>query len=498
MKIHHKRKTKIFGKNVSNTIKGVNLDSENTIQVKHSTNISIYDSQSLEKSTLEQTELDLTFPKFKFSKDDLYMSPGENRLVDFSYSIFLFYFVTSLKYFLVEEFEIASFCDLQKWEAFDQSVSQNQTIMIQRLSCTEKCSKISNIILTKVFESNYYFFYCVNVFFFMYFILQQKVKGKLLAFFTFCPFPCHIIGHIAFFWNKSYAFMIGNVLTVLQTFIVWRKSLIYLKMFAGFLLLLFYFSMVKAFFEIVFPYLVRVNPQQTLASVPFLLFLIKLLGKVIFKYPYFRRYNHNIIGIMFIFFIFFEYVYIGTLHTLINKYGFTSYSFWLNLLQNFAMEFFGKTNLLTKIFEMIKAWLKRKVKKARAMKFNEDDHFVKIYYGIKTELEIYSIFIYFLLLSTHYYDYCMTTLVDCIGHPLVNITEISQSHFLLVIVLFLEVGLDNLIIMAAEKSKLMGKIMIKRVNVRFDTLNERFFYIFMLFGLTIDFGFPGLYSMMSI
>jgi hypothetical protein len=62
----------------------------------------------------------------------------------------------------------------------------------------------------------------------------------------------------------------------------------------------------------------------------------------------------------------------------------------------------------------------------------------------------------------------------------------------------LEVGLDNLIIMAAEKSKLMGKIMIKRVNVRFDTLNERFFYIFMLFGLTIDFGFPGLYSMMSI
>ena len=100
---------------------------------------------------------------------------------------------------------------------------------------------------------------------------------------------------------------------------------------------------------------------------------------------------------MFIFFNFFEYVYIGTLHTLINKYGFTSYSFWLNLLQNFAMEFFGKTNLLTNILEMIKAWLKIKVKKVNPMKINEEDHFVKIYYGIKTELEIYSIFIYFIL-----------------------------------------------------------------------------------------------------
>ena len=108
-------------------------------------------------------EIDVLFPKIKFLKASFDMPYDPNRFLDFSYSVFFFYFVSCLKFFMVKEFEIATFCDIQRWEIFDKKVSENEIEMMQTLNCSEKCNDNANIVLTKVFESNYYFFYSINV-----------------------------------------------------------------------------------------------------------------------------------------------------------------------------------------------------------------------------------------------------------------------------------------------------------------------------------------------
>ena len=385
------------------------------------------------KNLPKTPEIDLLFPKIRFSKASFDTPWDPNRFYDFTYSIFFFFFVTSVKYFIVKKFEIATFCDIQQLEEFDQKILKNETFMISTMSCTDKCNEISNIALTKIFESNYYFFYSINVFFLMHFILRQKFKGPLLIFLTVVPFPNNFIGHAIYFWNKSYAFMIGNFLYTFEVLIMIKASLLYLKMFSVGLLFIGFFSGIKFFFEVAFPLLVEKDPERTLAVVPILLFFIKFFGKVLFShYPYFKRCEPKTIVNMLIAFIFFEYIYIGTLHTVVNKYGLASYNFWLTMMQSFLMDILGRTNFLTRIYMMFaKKWNRKKKEK-------DEDSLFYLYYGIKEELEIYSRLIYFLLLSTHYYDYCMTPLVDCMGSPMNDISPITSEHFLLVVIMILE------------------------------------------------------------
>ena len=434
-------------------------------------------------------EIDVLFPKIKFLKASFDTPYDPNRFLDFSYSVFFFYFVTCVKFFMVKEFGIATFCDIQKWEIFDQKVSENEIEMMQTLNCSEKCNDNTNIVLTKVFESNYYFFYSINVFFLMYYSLRQKFKGPLLIFLTVSPYLNHFIGHVLYFWDKSFAFMIGNFLYVSEVVVMIKISFVYLKMFSAVLLFIGFFSGIKFFFEAVFPLMVERDPERTLAVVPILLFFIKLFGKVLFSYyPYFKRCDPKLIANMLISFIFFEYVYIGTLHTLINKYGLASYSFWLTMFQSFLMDMLGRTNFLSKIYILFTR--RRNEKKKKVDEFS----IFYLYYGIKEELELYSKLIYFMLLSTNYYDYCMTPLVDCMGSPMINVSPIRHSHFLLVLILLLESALGFFIVRASKI--VWGDNIVKKVNVKFDTLMERSFYICMLFGVSINFGMPGLYSMM--
>ena len=141
---------------------------------------------------------------------------------------------------------------------------------------------------------------------------------------------------------------------------------------------------------------------------------------------------------------------------MINKTGIGSKAFWLTIIQNFFMEFLARMEFSKKIFDgiskkmsMIMRGSQNKTKKTDKM--SNLIPAKSLYQGIKTEFEIYSISIYFLLISSKYYDYCMTNLVDCLGRPIYSISTISSSHFLLVMVVLSQTGLDFVIFELIQK-----------------------------------------------
>ena len=117
-------------------------------------------------------------------------------------SIFSFFFVSSLKYFIVKRFDIATFCDIRDWTEFSEKVSKNLIKTLEPVDCVEKCNQIQNILLTKVFESNYYFFYCINTYYLAAFVLQEKLKPWILMILAYRSIPTHIIGHTLFWKNN--------------------------------------------------------------------------------------------------------------------------------------------------------------------------------------------------------------------------------------------------------------------------------------------------------
>lgn len=90
------------------------------------------------------------------------------------------------------------------------------------------------------------------------------------------------------------------------------------------------------------------------------------------------------------------------------------------------------------------------------------------------------------MLCVQYYDYCMTTLVDCMGRPLVSMSETKLTHFVLVIIVLGKIMFDFVFSILCEKK--WGKKFFNIRKVKFTNLRERFFFICMLFGVSINFG----------
>lgn len=313
-------------------------------------------------------------------------------------------------------------------------MQNNYIQLIGEVNCSSECSSISNLFFTKLFESNYYFSYSLNGYLSIDFSLRSKLKGPIMNFLIVMPFFNHIIGHSIFFYQKSYAFLIRNMLYSFGILLIAKKSMIYFKIYMSVVLLIFYFSGVKFFFETIFPYLIQYDPEITLKMVPLLLFFIKLIANWMLTYPYWERIEINIIAICLTSFILFEYIYIGTLHSVLNSKGLYSKDLWMIIIQSFLMEYIGKASLSKKLFIRFKNFLSKLLFKKNHLQ-KRSNPMKCLYYGIKHELEIYSALIYLLMLCVKYYDYCMTPLVDCRGRPIVSVSKVKPEHFALVVIL---------------------------------------------------------------
>ncbi len=55
-------------------------------------------------------------------------------------------------------FRIATFCDLREWGEFSEKVKEKTIIHSERVESLQKSNETPIIVLTEIFESNYFFF----------------------------------------------------------------------------------------------------------------------------------------------------------------------------------------------------------------------------------------------------------------------------------------------------------------------------------------------------
>lgn len=117
-----------------------------------------------------------------------------------------------------------------------------------------------------------------------------------------------------------------------------------------------------------------------------------------------------------------------------------------------------------------------------------------VYYGAKDELQYFAISFYFIMIATKYYDNCMTEVVDCMGNPLISLSPIKKSHFILVIILVGQNFAQNLI----NKLFVYLKISVIQMHIiSFTKIDEKICYVAFVVGSSMNMGLPGLFAMMN-
>ena len=189
-------------------------------------------------------------------------------------------------------------------------------------------------------------------------------------------------------------------------------------------------------------------------------------------------------------FLFFEFLRLGSLHTLINSSGLNSQVVWINLFQNFFFEIIGVTMLFDRIKVHLMNFLYYK-KEKKILKIPEN--LKGVYNGLKFEFELFSLLIYLFLITTKYYDFCNFSIVDCKGKPTITMSAIKQEHFLLVCIVLCILIFQELIKYLIVK---LTKIKLMVAFTKIQTVEEKVAFVSMMCGITINFALPGLYSMM--
>lgn len=79
--------------------------------------------------------------EFPYHKVDstIYIDSFSERLFIFFYAVCLTIMMTSFKYLLIENFKIASMCDIREWEEFQAKVEKKEIILISNVNCLEEC-----------------------------------------------------------------------------------------------------------------------------------------------------------------------------------------------------------------------------------------------------------------------------------------------------------------------------------------------------------------------
>lgn len=239
-----------------------------------------------------------------------------------------------------------------------------------------------------------------------------------------------------------------------------------------------------------FPYLLDWDTELTLQMLPTFAYIIKFFGFLFLKHSIFLRMKEISRLTILTLFLFFEFLRIGSLHTLINTSGLDSYVVWINIFQDCLFEIIGMTAFLDKL---IIHFLNSLFYKNEKKKLRSYENFKGMYYGMKSEIELFSLFIYIYLISTKYYEFSNFSLVDCLGRPTLNMSPIKQEHFFLFFILLFMYGLQELIDYSMRK---YTSFELKVVFINISTLTEKIAYIVVMVGITNNFAIPGLYSMM--
>lgn len=257
-KTHHFATGNGVSQNIHSSAPLTDLISQKRKTEEFEKNMKMSTFKSIKEFISPPTKVELE--EFPYQKVDstIYIDSFSERLFMFFYAVCLTIMMTSFKYLLIENFKIASMCDIREWEEFQAKVEKKEIILISNVNCLEECKSFLNIFLTKLFECNYYILYSFCIYFACKIILKNQLSKKILYFMTISPWVSHFLGHVAFFNSKSYAFFLSSFIFSISSLIIAYQKPLYFKYYLYFPFCLVYFITIKILFENLYPWLLDI------------------------------------------------------------------------------------------------------------------------------------------------------------------------------------------------------------------------------------------------
>jgi hypothetical protein len=404
-------------------------------------------------------------------------------------SIFFSFFILGFKFIVTKTLAIPAFCDIRSnWTEFDSLVITGNYTLLEPVICFEKCT-FNGYILTKIFQIDFLITYMIAL---ALCFIEMKLVRHFIMKIAICIVPfAFVVGNLIFFYNKILTLSVTNIIIISVMSMIIFKGFDYYKiccvLMGGGVM---YFSIIKFFYEYGFLYIYNLNPHIIMTIFPILnSFFQTIFFKIISYFTLFKRATPPIKIFIIFYTMLFEYLHIGNLFILITE-GFGNYSLWFNLMINFILDIDKKFMWSMRLTNFI---LNKYKKEQKPLLIND---YLLIYLELKFEMEIFSVFLFLWLIIFKYFDWASNSIVDCMGRPLSSIVKIDYKHYILALIM-ISYSFSKLII-----KKMIVKWLYKGIEYghfpKFMKMRDYFLFVIPLNGLSINFGYMGLYAVMFL
>ena len=420
-----------------------------------------------------------------------------NRMLSLLVAIVVCYTIVGIKTNLRDNYNLAAFCalgDSTFWEDFQHKVETGENQLIKFVDCRKKCAGTFPYFFSFLFRLDEEFEEWIVHALLVYFLgLANTRIGYFCAYVSpplFRVLAIFLFPDNVLLCNSIIIFLYAGsaILLLLESK---ERMWIYISLQVPFA----YFVLVSLFLQYVIKGLFAEYPRTMRNIWPVIIFGLQFLFTKLLQHPIYEKYHLKVRICLMVNYMVFEYLEIGNLHQIVIAEGLQSQELWVTLLialiLNLDKKMLFTKRLVAKALDKLN--IGKQLKKREKKKF-EIGSLEAMYIELKLEIELFSHFVYAFLITLKLYVECVTSLVDCSGRPLVNVSPVWSEHYILCIILvlssviqiFFKIGLNYF------KYQEMG------YNPRLLNVMDYIFYVFAMNMVCFRYCVNSLYVMFAI
>ena len=414
-----------------------------------------------------------------------------NRMLSLLIAIVVCYTIVGVKTNLRDNYNLAPFCAIGSssfWHGFQQDVVSGKNILIKYVDCDAKCA-----------GSFPYFF---SILFRMDEEIEEWIVHALLVYFlglanTRIGYFCAYISPPAFrvlalFIFPDNVLLCNSIIIFLyagSACLLLIESVERFKLYVSLQFPFAYFVLVSLFLQYVIKGLFTDYPSTMRNIWPIIIFGLQYLFTKLLQHPIYEKYPLKVRICLMVNYMVFEYLEMGNLHQIVVVDGLASQELWITLMISLILNIDKKMVFTKKMLHIL--FQKLNIGKKKPFEIGSLE---SMYIELKLEIELFSHFVYAFLITLKLYVECVSTLVDCSGRPLANISPINGEHYVLCLILvassMLQIGFKILLNML--KYQEMG------YNPKLITVLDYVFYVFAFNMVCFRYCVNSLYVMFGI
>ena len=414
-----------------------------------------------------------------------------NRMLSLIVAIVVCYTIVGIKTNLRDNYNLAAFCalgDSTFWEEFQHKVETGENQLIKFVDCKKQCAGTFPYFFSFLFRIDEEIEELIVHALLVYFLgLANTRIGYFCAYISpplFRVFAIFLFPDNVLLCNSIIIFLYAG-----SAFLLFLESKERMWIYVSLLVPFAYFVLVSLFLQYVIKVLFADYPRTMRNIWPVIIFGLQFLFTKLLQHPIYEKYHLKVRICLMVNYMVFEYLEIGNLHQIVIAEGLQSQELWITLTISLILNI-DKKMLFTK--RMINKLLD-KVRRSRRKEF-EIGSLEAMYIELKLEIELFSHFVYAFLITLKLYVECVTTLVDCSGRPLINVSPVSSEHYILCILLVLSSIIQIIVKIALNYFKFqeMG------YNPRLLYAMDYVFYVFAMNLVCFRYCVNNLYVMFAI